>query len=42
MAEEGCKLEGLGQEILDLDRKCSALTVALHGCAIKKLGEEQN
>lgn len=25
MAEEGCKLEGLGQDILHLDRRCSAL-----------------
>ncbi|KAF8364954.1 hypothetical protein HHK36_031395 (mitochondrion) [Tetracentron sinense] len=44
MAEEGCKLEGLGQDILHLDRRCSALSVGkipLHGCAIK-LGEEQN
>jgi len=44
MAEEGCKLEGLGQDILHSDRRCSALSVGkipLHGCAIK-LGEEQN
>lgn len=44
MAEEGCKLEGLGQDILHLDRRCSALSVGkipLHGCAIKQ-GEEQN
>lgn len=44
MAEEGCKLEGLGQDILHLDRRCSALSagkIPLHGCAIK-LGEEQN
>lgn len=27
MAEEGCKLEGLGQDILHLDRRCSALSV---------------
>ncbi|GMN32793.1 hypothetical protein TIFTF001_056270 [Ficus carica] len=34
MAEEGCKLEGLGQDILHLDRRCSALSVGkipLHG-----------
>ena len=44
MAEEGCKLEGLGQDIIHLDRRCSALSVGkipLHGCAIK-LGEELN
>lgn len=44
MAEEGCKLEGLFQDILHLDRRCSALSVGkipLHGCAIKD-GEEQN
>ncbi|PPS01197.1 hypothetical protein GOBAR_AA19468 [Gossypium barbadense] len=34
MAEEGCKLEGLGQDIIHLDRSCSALSVGkipLHG-----------
>ncbi|KAK1389094.1 hypothetical protein POM88_017272 [Heracleum sosnowskyi] len=34
MAEEGCKLEGLGQDILQSDRRCSAFSVEkmpLHG-----------